>query len=338
MYNTSEYLGRCLESIIGQTYPAIEVILVDDGSTDDSPAICDRYVSVDRRIKVIHGPNAGLSCARNTGINASTGDFLIFVDSDDYIDTDTCQIFLDFVSKSVDVIRGKARTIDGNQPIRSVDLEGPESAQFSASGPAALKHELRNGTISMAACFNLYRRGFIVEHGLFFKEGILHEDEHWTPRVFLESSNTVVTHVIFYNYSIRQGSITRTSDKTKNALDIIETVDDLATLYAEIHDDELRTLLMDYLVTLYMSAIYVGRLHRSRYRARIDAEFLRSNAARRRTKWKVAGFLISPTAYYHANKLTKLARNQVHATANLLRRRIGAPSVIARFSRSFGKT
>ena len=86
VYQVEKYLEKCLGSIIGQTYGNLEIILVDDGSTDHGPAICDRYQTEDSRIQVIHQANGGLSHARNVGLAAATGDFISFVDSDDWIE------------------------------------------------------------------------------------------------------------------------------------------------------------------------------------------------------------------------------------------------------------
>src|SRR5690554_319094 len=93
VYNTERYLKKCIESIINQSYTNIEIILVNDGSEDLSPSICNEYSKKDPRIKVIHKRNGGLSDARNHGIKAATGDFILFVDSDDYIKDDACEKF-----------------------------------------------------------------------------------------------------------------------------------------------------------------------------------------------------------------------------------------------------
>lgn len=91
VYNCGKYLDTCCESLLGQTYADIEVILVDDGSTDGSAEICDRYAVADNRVGVIHKPNGGVSSARNAGLRACTGEYVIFVDADDWIDRDACE-------------------------------------------------------------------------------------------------------------------------------------------------------------------------------------------------------------------------------------------------------
>ena len=88
IYNVELYLKECIESVIGQSYKDLEIILVDDGSTDQSPYICDEYAKIDRRIKVIHKKNGGLGYARNSGMKVATGEYVAFVDSDDYVDLD----------------------------------------------------------------------------------------------------------------------------------------------------------------------------------------------------------------------------------------------------------
>lgn len=100
VYNVSAYLRQCLESVINQSYPNLEIIIVNDGSTDDSLSICEEYQLKDSRIQLINQQNKGLSGARNTGIDAVTGDYILFIDSDDWIDLDTCQLLIDNLKKT----------------------------------------------------------------------------------------------------------------------------------------------------------------------------------------------------------------------------------------------
>lgn len=100
VYNVEKYLRRCLDSVIGQTYSALEILLIDDGSKDQSGVICDEYAAADRRIRCIHQENAGVSKARNLGISIATGDFFHFLDSDDYIEPDTYEYLLDTMEKT----------------------------------------------------------------------------------------------------------------------------------------------------------------------------------------------------------------------------------------------
>lgn len=100
VFNVEKYLSQCIDSVLNQSYSDLEIILVNDGSTDGSKAICDEYVLRDKRVQVIHQPNAGVSVARNTGINVATGDYITFVDSDDWIDVETYQYFIESAKKN----------------------------------------------------------------------------------------------------------------------------------------------------------------------------------------------------------------------------------------------
>lgn len=99
IYNVESYLNRCVESIVNQTYQNLEIILVDDGSPDNCPQICDDWARKDSRIKVIHKENGGLSDARNAGMNIATGEYISFIDSDDYVALDFCETMLLVIKK-----------------------------------------------------------------------------------------------------------------------------------------------------------------------------------------------------------------------------------------------
>ena len=105
IYNVEKYLDRCIKSICNQTYENLEIILVDDGSTDGSPEMCDQYVEKDKRIKVIHKQNGGLSDARNVGLEYATGQYIFFCDSDDYVERDLISECMESISKdSIDIL------------------------------------------------------------------------------------------------------------------------------------------------------------------------------------------------------------------------------------------
>lgn len=109
VYNSELYLRDCLDSILGQSYTTFEVLIIDDGSTDQSPQICDEYMRKDKRVKVLHKKNGGVSSARNLGLELCAGEFLTFIDSDDWIDKDYCKILIEAIDENVDFVI--ARTI-----------------------------------------------------------------------------------------------------------------------------------------------------------------------------------------------------------------------------------
>ena len=125
IYNVEKYLEQCIDSIINQTLKDIEIILVDDGSPDNCPQICDDYAKKDSRIKVVHKKNGGLSSARNAGIEVATGDYIGFVDSDDYIELDMYEkMYSIAIENNVDfVMSDYYRVSDGGKVIATLDMD-----------------------------------------------------------------------------------------------------------------------------------------------------------------------------------------------------------------------
>ena len=154
VYNVEKYIHKCIESFICQTYKDIEIILVDDGSTDNSSSIFDEYADKDKRIRVIHKKNGGLSDARNAGIEIASGEYILFVDSDDYIETDTCRKLLKYTKLDCDIIIADAIAEDGIVSIEHITLHdviftGKEYLKTAPSSlpPACLTpvHPYRSG-------------------------------------------------------------------------------------------------------------------------------------------------------------------------------------------------
>lgn len=304
VFNVSGYLPKCVNSLIKQTYSDIEIILVNDGSTDESPMICNQFAEQDSRIKVIHKNNGGLSDARNWGIRNALGEYLIFVDSDDYIEIDTCERFLIYTKDNVDIILGNAREIN-NQKEKNIVFTYTDNKKY-LSGKEILKYQLECKSMHMAACFKVYRREFIQKNNLYFKYGILHEDEEWTPRVFLKAEKVVVTDIVFYNYVLRNTSISRNKVLTQNAIDLINTSYELSKIYDMLEDKRLKLLLNDYLVMLYLNAFYIGKMYKKEYKNYINKKFIKGKALFTKNKLKVYLFTLSPQLYYYINTLYKM--------------------------------
>ena len=302
IYKVEKYLDRCVESLIGQTYRDIEIILVDDGSPDRCPIICDKYAAIDSRIIVIHKENGGLSDARNAGIDVATGDYIMFVDSDDYIDTDTCQRMLPFVSEGYDLVVADARVDRDGKPGR-IDHD-PALVGKPLVGREFLKRSLGSAKAPMAAVLNLYKREYLNRNGFRFKKGILHEDERFTPDVFLSAERVIYSGETFYTYIIRDESITTSKDFRRNATDLYATCLELRHTYANIKDGVLRRRLLDSLVTKYLYIFQVGRLY-AYGKEYLHRGFVLRNAKRPRTVVKALLFAVSPRLYYRINKRVK---------------------------------
>lgn len=215
-------MKRCDESLINQTYRNIEIILVDDSSPDNCGQICDNYKEQDSRIEVIHKTNGGLSDARNTGLRKAKGDYILFVDSDDYIELNTCEDFMKMLrSDEIDVAMGDATKIFNSKEY-NMSFDRTYLGQ-KQSGGDFLKHQLKNKSMSFASWRNLYKRSYLITNNLYFKKGILHEDEEWLPRVILGTDKVITTGINFYKYIIRENSITQNKNKRRNAIDLLNT-------------------------------------------------------------------------------------------------------------------
>lgn len=216
IYKVEDYLKRCVDSILNQTYKNLEVILVDDGSPDTCPALCDQYVSTDTRVKVIHKENGGLSDARNAGVKVSTGEYIIFIDSDDFID-----------SNMIELMYHQAKQKNADMVVMTHRYEGkPETESFSyrtsmqiesLSGVEALR--LMLSRIGWTAWGKLIKRKIALQFD--FIKGKLYEDMDYIPKVTLASSTVVVMLSGLYHYVIRNDSIMgKTENVTK--VDYIE--------------------------------------------------------------------------------------------------------------------
>lgn len=298
IYEVEQYLERCVETLINQTEKNIEIILVDDGSPDRCPNICDRYEEQDNRVVVIHKENGGLSQARNEGIKRAKGKYIIFVDSDDYIDLDACERIVKFTDRNVDIIVTDGISEGGNVNLIHSGVVNDEIY----SGKAFLKNSVMYGRVPMAAWLYVYRRDFLLENELSFKVGIYHEDEEFTPRALLSAGSVVNTGESYYHYIIRQNSIMTQTDKRKHAEDLFKTCKHLCAIYDELDDNELKNHMKDSLVNKYLSIFQEGRLYQygSHY---LHKDFVLTNAYKMRTKLKVWLYCISPVLYWYINRI-----------------------------------
>ena len=295
IYNVEKYIDRCICSLIYQNYSNLEIILVDDGSFDDCPLICDNYAMKDSRIKVFHKNNGGLSDARNYGLEKSKGDYIIFVDSDDYIDKNACVKFNEIIGmhKKIDIVAANIKRF-GNKFVR---LEKYTELKDISKGSEFLKFQLKNNSMFAPVWRNIYRREFLIKNQLYFKFGILHEDEQWTPRVFLIAESVITTDYVFYFYCYREGSINESKIKTKNAIDIISTCNELKEIYKNIEDNELKLLLMDYLAYLYLYGVYIGKLWRNKHKFIIDKKFFQELGCTNKFEYEIKLFCLNKQIY-----------------------------------------
>lgn len=178
VYRVEEYLADCVKSVLNQTFQYYEVILVDDGSPDHCPQLCDEWAEKDSRISVIHRENGGLSAARNTGVKAAKGDYLYFLDSDDELTPAALEVMHSLVEAypQVDLVQGGffEKKEDAGKPTPYNFPKYTEDAKLIKNTLLTFDGDL------IKAQSRLVRRDFFIENELWFKEGIIHEDNYWT--------------------------------------------------------------------------------------------------------------------------------------------------------------
>lgn len=277
VYNVEKYLDACMHSVINQTVKPLEVILVDDGSTDSSSIICDKYSKEYDNIHVIHQKNGGLSEARNTGLVAAKGEYIIFLDSDDTIIPETCNAFLSAIGdREVDIAIGNLAVI--REDSRTVKMHTLSDSERILSGEEFLKTELKHNTMYAPVVQGVYSRQFLLDNQLFFVSGLLHEDEIFTPTAIAVAKQLLPTDIVFYNHMIRPNSITTQKDKTPNAKSIIKICDYLEKLVdTAVEDVELKRMILDHAVDLYYK-VYIDADLLSKKEYRMSKDYLKRNA------------------------------------------------------------
>lgn len=259
VYNVEEYIEECIQSIVNQTIKNMEIIIVNDGSTDDSISIVERFN--DNRIKIINKKNGGLSSARNCGIMHAKGEYISFVDSDDYLCRLEALEEMYSIAKShdSDIVVGNAIKCysENRQNIfrrdKNIFKEG-----CMTSEDFLIKFR-KSYSMHSAVWLNMYRTSLIKDNNLLFKEGYYHEDEDFTPKVFLKSNRISIYPKNFYIYRSREGSIIN-SKNVKRGYDLINICIGLQETLNNISSAKLKKIMAEDAAILLMKASYENRI------------------------------------------------------------------------------
>ena len=204
IYNVEQYLDKCVESLVNQTYKNLEIILVDDGTKDKSGEMADLWSIKDDRIKVIHKKNGGLSDARNAGIKIATGEYIAFVDSDDWANYKMYEILTRNLEKyNADISVCAVKKVYEEDVVNEKQVVNKDIYVFTAE--EALENLIDEGILKQTVWNKLYKREVI--DGIYFEFGKIHEDEFWTYQIFGKCEKIVYTYEQLYYYLQRSGSI-----------------------------------------------------------------------------------------------------------------------------------
>lgn len=228
VYNVEKYIDRCMESVINQTYKDLKVILVDDGSTDRSGAICDEYARRYKNVTAYHKANGGLSSARNYGIEKSTAEIVTFVDSDDFVHRDYLKRLLIAMEKAEAdmIISGLTDVWDNsviNEPVDDEVVEVPELGEV-------IRRVFAQENIDVSSCAKLYKRSLF--ENIRYPEGEIYEDMKVIIKLLEAADKVAVTSYSGYYYYQREGSIMR-GEMSNDRITLMETMEKYMVYVAE---------------------------------------------------------------------------------------------------------
>lgn len=293
VYKVEEYLHRCIDSVLEQSFSDYEIILVDDGSPDNCPSICDRYCEKDKRITVIHKENGGLSDARNSGLKIAKGEYVLFLDSDDY-----------YLKGSLDVI---SRFLNVDKPdILIGNLINEDGTKYSPNalcdigkmylGIDYYTHFCK--TMLDCAVASAYRLSFLKSNALSFLVGRYHEDSDFTPKAYFAAKSVIHSNVDFYVRTSRDDSITTKKDKRKNLEDCLFIARNMVTYADGIKNTLAKEILLENICLAYLGKFVDANIYQYKdcdYKKYIDKKLI--NEYLKRRLFRKILFCLSPKLY-----------------------------------------
>lgn len=216
IYNVEKYLHKCVDSLLNQDLPSedYEIILVDDGSPDRCGEVCDGYSSQYSNIIVVHRENGGLSAARNSGIEVARGEYVQFVDPDDFLEPNVLKTLVNKMdTDKLDVLRFNYQNVNERYEVFEPNKVSKPFVDYRDEMCDGLSFLTERLGYACYACQFMIRRDLL--ENCFFKEGVYFEDTEWTPRMLLKAKRVTSTDLMAYNYLMRAGSITKSREETK---------------------------------------------------------------------------------------------------------------------------
>ena len=269
VYNVENYLSQCIDSIICQSFRDIEVILVDDGSTDKSACVCDKYALRDSRIKVIHKENGGLSEARNVGLDFSNGDYVVFVDSDDFwIKSTYLEELVNILQNnhSLDFLGYNCCYYYSDRNLYTNWVEYNKLLLAETNKDKLIINLVACGTFPMSACLKIIKRNFLIENQIYFQKGITAEDIPWFLLLLDRASNFkfVNTYIYAYRQNV-QGSITNSfsAKSYTNLFNILKS--ETYRILHKSYSKELKHALLSFMAYEYCILLGYAKKHLNSY-------------------------------------------------------------------------
>lgn len=304
VYNAAKCLEDTLQSILNQTYSNLEIILVNDASIDESLNICERYASVDSRIKLInHQSNKGQSISRNDALNIAQGEYICFVDSDDLICQEAIErLVCESQKRDVDVLGFNAKVISSKNEALYAKCSYEDDV---LTGEDYLIRMISSDQLYDVVWMFFYKASLINDNHIRFVEGRVFEDEIWVPQVLMSANKVSYLDYPAYNYFIREFStMTRKDINFKKYNDALHNCKQLVQMSTKIKNAKNQHIFADYVVRIYMeSTKYLIACDEYDYKA-IDYKFIKENIFYRSTLIKYFVYRISKRLYFKLKGIT----------------------------------
>ena len=259
VYKVEPFLHQCVDSVLAQTFADFELILVDDGSPDNCGAMCDEYAKKDSRVRVLHKENGGLGNARNVGMDAALGNYIIFLDSDDYWDADTLERLYSEAKKNrlqLLLFSGEPFWDGMEQPAFYMDYLHSTQNYLVKQGPESLKFAREHHEYFSSACLRFYLLSYLRDNHFRFDEGIIHEDEAFSFLTYIFADRVECIGDRFYKRRYRPGSIMTAKSFQNSARGYGVAMGRLLDVYKNRSlDGESRLLFSDYIQMLLRSIL-----------------------------------------------------------------------------------
>lgn len=257
IYKVEKYLRPCVDTILNQTYKDFEIILVDDGSPDSCPQICDEYASIDKRVKVIHKKNGGQADARNVGLDSASGDYICYVDSDDYFASNkVLELLADKAKTNPDIVHYKfMEWYESDGHIAKCRFD------YNVKTEGCSVAEIYCDLIDKDAYYNsawskIIRRELLMDNNIRFEKGIVGEDNEWYYHVIMVAKSLILVDEPLYVYRRRQGSTTTTASR-KNLLDQLHVLEKWENILKTVPNDDRARVVWGSLAKQYCSALII---------------------------------------------------------------------------------
>ncbi|ALP91656.1 glycosyltransferase [Clostridium butyricum] len=308
VYNVEKYVKKCIESLCNQTLKDIEIIVIDDGSKDNSINLVKEFK--DERIKIIIQKNGGLSSARNAGIKVATGEYITFVDSDDYIKFETAyeEMYNIAIEENSDIVAGNCIWYYSKEENYKMDRDMSVFCSSPLKAEDFFIKSLKTKRVYAPVWLNIYKRNLLINNNLYFKEGIYHEDEHFTPIVLLNSNLVSIYNKEFYVYRQRENSITNSGLNLKKAFDLLDICLEIQKLESKIENNELKIELRKYIYYMILNTIYKYKITNVDYNIK---NIIKKNSITFSMKIKSLALQIDERVYFSLESIVRNIKRNI---------------------------